>query len=154
MVPIVLGCDSAAVSLKDEILALLKMSGSEVEDLGVQDTSDDTPYPLVAERVARSIIDSGYLKKGILICGTGIGMAIAANKFPGIHAAQVSDVYSAERACLSNNANVITLGARTLGPELAKRLVSEWLQLKFVPGRSSEKIEAIKEIERRNFRHE
>ena len=154
MTSIVLGCDSAAVSLKDEILALLKMSGSEVEDLGVQDTSDDTPYPLVAERVARSIIDSGYLKKGILICGTGIGMAIAANKFPEIHAAQVSDVYSAERACLSNNANVITLGARTLGPELAKRLVSEWLQLEFVPGRSSEKIEAIKEIERRNFRHE
>ena len=92
MVRIILGCDNAAVSLKNEITAFLKSKGVDVEDMGVMDASDETPYPEVAARVAKRIIKSGYADKGILICGTGIGMAIAANKFPGIYAAQVHDV--------------------------------------------------------------
>ncbi|MBL3540434.1 ribose 5-phosphate isomerase B [Aminivibrio sp.] len=153
MVRIILGCDNAAVSLKNEITAFLKSKGVDVEDMGVMDASDETPYPEVAARVAKRIIKSGYADKGILICGTGIGMAIAANKFPGIYAAQVHDVYSAERACLSNNANVITMGARVIGPELAKKLVEEWLPLEFIPGRSSSKLDAIRKIEKENFRN-
>lgn len=152
MVQIVIGCDNAAVSLKKEIVEFLSLQGVAVEDVGVSTQSDDTVYPEVAARLAQSIIGSGYSKKGILLCGTGIGMAIAANKFQGIYAAQVHDVYSAERACLSNNANVITMGARVIGPELAKKLVAEWLPLEFVPGRSSSKIEAIQKIEQKNFR--
>jgi ribose 5-phosphate isomerase B len=153
MAQIVIGCDNAAVSLKNEIVEFLKSQGADVEDIGVAAASDDTPYPEVAARLARIIIAGGYAKKGILLCGTGIGMAISANKFPGIYAAQVHDAYSAERACLSNNANVITMGARVIGPELAKKLVAEWLPLEFVPGRSSSKIEAIRKIESENFRN-
>lgn len=149
---IVVGCDNAAVALKEEIIKLLKSKNVEVEDVGVSSESDETPYPEVAAKLAKSIIASGYTKKGILFCGTGIGMAITANKFPGIYAAQVHDPFSAERSCLSNDANVITMGARVIGVELAKKLVETWLPLKFVPGRSSSKIEAIKAIEKENFR--
>ncbi|NLL37354.1 MAG: RpiB/LacA/LacB family sugar-phosphate isomerase [Fretibacterium sp.] len=149
---LVIGCDNAAVALKEALSAFLKDKGVELEDVGVASSSDETPYPEVAARLAKSIIDSGYSKKGILVCGTGIGMAITANKFPGIYATPVHDSYSAERSCLSNDANVITMGARVIGVELAKKLVGEWLPLKFVPGRSSSKLEAIKKIERENFK--
>jgi len=101
--------------------------------------------------VAQEIIDSDYSKQGILICGTGIGMAITANKFPGIYAAICHDGYSAERARLSNDANIITMGARVIGPELAKSIVTTWLSLEFKPGRSSDKLALIKKFEKDNF---
>ena len=105
---LLMGCDNAAVSFKEKILAFLRGRNVEVEDVGVHSELDEEPYPEVAARLARRIIESGYTKKGVLFCGTGIGMAITANKFPGIYATPVHDVYSAERACLSNDANVIT----------------------------------------------
>ena len=149
---VLMGCDNAAVSFKEKILAFLRDRNVEVEDVGVHSELDEEPYPEVAARLARRIIESGYTKKGVLFCGTGIGMAITANKFPGIYATPVHDVYSAERACLSNDANVITMGARVVGVELAKKLLTEWLSLEFIPGRSSSKLEAIKRIEKENFK--
>ena len=92
---------------------------------------DQTEYPVVAQRAMEKIIASNYSKEGILICGTGIGMAITANKFPGIYAAVCHDNYSAERARLSNNSNVLCMGARIIGPELAKKVLREWLSLEF-----------------------
>ena len=150
---LLIGCDNAAFALKEELLGFLRDMKTDVEDVGVRSASDEEPYPEVAARLAKQIIDSGYSRKGVLLCGTGIGMAIAANKFPGIYATPVHDIYSAERSCLSNDANVITMGARVIGVELAKKLLKEWLSLEFVPGRSSSKIEAIKRIEKENFRN-
>lgn len=149
---IVIGSDDAAFEYKGVITELLEKNGYQVEDLGIDSKDDKTVYPDVAARVARAIIDSGFKKRGILICGTGIGMAMTANKFPGIRAAQVHDVFSAERAALSNDANIITMGARVIGIELAKKLVLAWLPLKFVPGSSTPKLEAIARIEKENFK--
>ncbi|NLG83484.1 MAG: ribose 5-phosphate isomerase B [Firmicutes bacterium] len=143
----VVGCDNAAVGLKKVVLDLLREEGLSYEDVGVHDENDTTIYPLIAEQVARRIIASNYQKEGILLCGTGIGMAITANKFPGIYAAVCHDVYSAERARLSNNTNVICLGARVIGPELARKVLKEWLEKEFVGGPSLVKVEKIKEIE-------
>ena len=152
-VTFVVGCDNAAVELKQELLGVLKAQGLEYEDVGVASTADDTMYPSVAEQVCQRIIDSGYKKEGILVCGTGIGMAITANEFPGIYAAVCHDNYSAERARLSNNTNVICMGARIIGPELAKKVLAEWLQLKFQGGRSQAKVDKIQELESR-FGHD
>ena len=151
MKKIYIGCDNAGMGLKKAIVVFLKAEGVAFEDVGVDSDQDLTMYPLVAELVAQKIIASADQAEGILICGTGIGMAIAANKFPGIYAAVCHDVYSAERARLSNNTNVMTLGARVIGAELAIRLVKEWLQLVFIPGSSSPKLEEIKDLEKRNF---
>lgn len=140
---IVIGCDNAAVGLKKEIEKLLDMLGYEYEDIGVAMAEDQTAYPIVAQRLCQVIIDSEYEKLGILVCGTGIGMAMTANKFPGIFAAVCHDNYSAERAKLSNNANVLCMGARIVGVELAKKITKEWLSLEFVDGRSTSKVEAM-----------
>ncbi|AUS96055.1 ribose 5-phosphate isomerase B [Clostridium thermosuccinogenes] len=148
---IVIGCDNAAFDLKMQITKMLKQDGVEYEDVGVYSVSDEKMYPLIAKEVAERIIESGYKKEGILLCGTGIGMAITANKYRGIYAAVCHDIYSAERARLSNNTNVITMGARVIGCELAKKIVKEWLKLEFKPGSSSPKIEKIYEIEKSNF---
>jgi ribose 5-phosphate isomerase B len=147
--PLVIGCDNAAFRLKQEIMAFLDSQGYIYEDIGVNSEDDETMYPSIAEGVAKEIMSSGYSKEGILLCGTGIGMAITANKFPGVYAAVCHDNYSAERARLSNNANVICMGARVIGPELAKKILTEWLSLRFLGGRSLPKVAKIKEIEGR-----
>lgn len=152
MKTIVIGCDNAAVDLKLNIIKLLKAHEIPFEDVGVYSSGDEEIYPLVAKKLANSIIDSGYEKEGILVCGTGIGMAIAANKFPGIYAAVCHDIYSAERARLSNNTNVMTMGARVIGTELALKIVKEWLYQEFKPGSSTSKIAKIKEFEITNFK--
>ncbi|NLZ45042.1 MAG: RpiB/LacA/LacB family sugar-phosphate isomerase [Clostridia bacterium] len=121
-------------------------------DVGVNSPDDETIYPLIAEKVVKEIINSNYEKQGILLCGTGIGMAITANKFPGIYAAVCHDAYAAERARLSNNVNVFCMGARIIGPELAKKVLKEWLNLEFKGGRSLPKVTKISEIERSNFK--
>src|SRR5690606_2736485 len=99
---------------------------TQVKDFGTF-SSQPVDYPDVAEEVANAIV-RGECERGILLCGTGLGMAIAANKVPGIRAATCHDVYSAERAQKSNNAQILTLGARVIGPELAKKVVSAWLE--------------------------
>ena len=117
------------------------------EDVGVTSAVDNTFYPNIAERVCKAIIDSGYSKIGILICGTGIGMSITANKFPGIFASVCHDSYSAERSKLSNNCNVLCMGARVIGTELAKKITKEWLSLEFVDGSSTPKVKAMRDID-------
>ena len=96
--------------------------------------------------------NSGYQKHGVLICGTGLGMAMTANKFKGIRAGVCHDVFSAERLKLSNDGNVICMGERVIGAELAKRILEKWLELEFVDCASTSKVEAIKEIEGENLK--
>ncbi|MHB8065351.1 MAG: RpiB/LacA/LacB family sugar-phosphate isomerase [Ruminiclostridium sp.] len=152
MKEIVIGCDNSAVGLKEEVKKLLSSMDIIYEDVGVNDETDQELYPNIAVKVANKIIESGYKKEGILICGTGIGMAISANKFKRIYASVCHDIYSTQRAKLSNNANIMTLGARVIGTELAKTLVKEWVSLEFKPGRSTPKVERIVSIEDENLK--
>ena len=149
---LVIGCDNAALALKKIIFEMLDDNGVPYTDVGVFDSQDATMYPDVAKKVATAIIESGYKKEGMLFCGTGIGMAIAANKFRGIYAAVCHDTFSAERARLSNDTNVLTMGARVIGPELAKRIVREWLSLEFKESSSTPKVNRIREFESVNFK--
>ncbi|MFQ3619402.1 MAG: RpiB/LacA/LacB family sugar-phosphate isomerase [Spirochaetales bacterium] len=144
MKPIALGWDPNAKEMRDAVKSVLTELGHEVEDYG----SEDPIYANVAIRVAEAVA-SGKHERGILICGTGIGMSIAANKVHGAYAALVSDAYSAERAALSNDANIITLGAQTLGIEHAKVLVKVWMSNYYKPGgRSEPKVSRIKEYDK------
>jgi ribose 5-phosphate isomerase B len=154
MKELVIGCDNAAVALKEELKIFLLETGIPFTDIGVVTADDEAAYPLIAEKVAGEIISSGFKKEGLLICGTGIGMAITANKFPGIYAAVCHDNYSAERARLSNNSNVLCMGARIIGPELAKKVLKEWLQLEFLGGRSASKVQIIADIEKKTFKEQ
>jgi len=136
-----IGCDEAAGDLKETIKAHLLAAHHEVEDFG---TFDNQPvlYPDVAIKVAEAVA-AGTYERAVLLCGTGIGMAISANKVPGVRAAQTHDTYSAERASRSNDAQIITLGARVVGPELAKAIVDKFLESSFDGGRSQLKIDRI-----------
>ena len=147
----VIGCDNAAVELKNIIKDLLIEKGIKVTDIGVNDSNDSKFYPSIAKDVCNEIINSGYEKRGILICGTGIGMAMTANKFKGIRASVCHDNYSAERSVLSNNGNVLCMGARVIGPELAKKIVKEWITLEFKDGSSTPKVEEIIMYENQNM---
>ena len=149
---IIIGCDNAAVQMKNAVKKLLAEKGVNVLDKGCFSEDDGIYYPNVAKAVCEEIIAGGFQKRGILICGTGIGMAMAANKFKGIRAAVCHDNYSAERSILSNNGNVLCMGARVIGIELAKKIVSEWITLNFTDGSSTPKVEAICAIETQTFR--
>jgi ribose 5-phosphate isomerase B len=142
---IAIGCDEAACGLRDIIKAHLLAQGHEVGDFG---TFNNEPvlYPDVGFKVAEAIM-AGQYERGILLCGTGIGMAISANKVPGIRAAQCHDTFSAERASRSNNAQIITLGARVIGPELAKVVVDRFLQSTYDGGNSAPKVDRIAQYE-------
>ena len=144
---IAIGCDEAAFDLKEIIKSYLKEQGAEVEDYGVYNT-DPVLYPDIAVKVAKAVADNKH-DRGVLICGTGIGMAISANKVPGIRAAQAHDTYSAERARKSNDAQILTMGARVVGPELAKAIVQAWLESEFQGGGSQPKVDLIMEYERK-----
>jgi len=148
----VIGAAAAGVELKEVLKEMMDEEGVEYEDVGLDSADEDVYYPSVSKRVAERIIASNYEKEGIIICGTGIGVAMTANKFPKIYAAQVYDTFASERACLSNDANVITLGSRITGPELAKKIVKEWLGLEFTPGRSTPKVKEIYAIEKENLK--
>ena len=148
-ISIAIGCDHNGLELKNVIIQLLKEKEIEFEDYGTM-TKDPVDYPDIAEKVAGSILQ-GKHNRGILICGTGLGMAIAANKVRGIRAATCHDIYSAERARKSNNAQILTMGSQIIGPELAKKLVGAWLVSEFQGGRSERKVRKIMEIEKRNF---
>ncbi len=143
---IAIGCDEAAFELKEIIKSYLKEQGAEVEDYGVYNT-DPVLYPDIAVKVATAVADAKH-DRGVLICGTGIGMAISANKVPGIRAAQAHDTYSAERARKSNDAQILTMGARVVGPELAKSIVQSWLESDFQGGGSQPKVDRIMQYER------
>ena len=121
--------DHGGFAMKQLLIDHLKESSVEFEDLGCY-SEDSVDYPVYAEKAARGVADGVY-ERAILICGTGIGMSIAANKIPGIRAALCSDCYSAEMTRLHNDSNVLCLGGRTLGIELAKRIVDIWLETPF-----------------------
>ena len=142
---IALGCDEAAFQLKENIRAYLEKQGHAVKDYGVYNT-EPSLYPNIALEVSSAVAD-GKQQRAILLCGTGIGMAITANKVPGIRAAVCHDVYSAERARKSNDCQVMALGARVVGEEYAKSLVDTWLRSDFEGGKSTAKVERMKEIE-------
>ncbi|MCC7228358.1 MAG: ribose 5-phosphate isomerase B [Burkholderiaceae bacterium] len=140
-----IGCDEAAYDLKQVIKQHLVDTGHDVTDFG---THDGKPvlYPNIAFALAEDVA-RGTFPRGLLLCGTGIGMAISANKVPGIRAAQCHDTYSAERASRSNDAQIMTIGARVVGPELAKAIVDSWLNSTFDGGRSQPKVDLISEYE-------
>ena len=143
--------DSVGVSLVDVLVPHLKgLKDVEVTDLSKSPTgATGEYYANIAERVALAIL-AGEFDRGILACGTGIGVAMSANKVPGIRAAQTHDTYSAERAAKSNNAHIITLGARVVGPELAKAIVNAWLASEFDPqGPSAANVAAVDELDRK-----
>lgn len=131
---IAIGCDPNAQEAKEKIIQYIEDRGyGEIDDFG----SDDSIYAHVAEAVAEAVAAKKY-DRGILICGTGIGVSIAANKVKGAYAALISDIYSAKRARLSNDANIACLGAFTLGDKLREELVDAFLSHEFIPGCSSQ----------------
>lgn len=148
MKSIALGCDPNAAWMKDEVKAELEELGYSWEDYG----GTDKIYANVAFEVAEAVA-SGKHERGILICGTGIGVSIAANKVPGAYCALVNNAYQAERAVKSNNANLIALGSQVLGDKLARALVRIWMSSEWVPGgRSEPKVHRIYEYEEKNKR--
>jgi ribose 5-phosphate isomerase B len=141
MKKVAIGCDPNASRLKEAVKKHLTDLGYEWEDFG----SDDPIYANVAIEVAEAVA-AGRFYRGILICGTGIGVCIAANKVPGAYAALCADPYSTERSIKSNNANIMTFGAQVMGEELAKTLVTIWMKSEYAPGgRSEPKIRRIYE---------
>ena len=134
---IVVGADDAGYAYKEVLRELLETDPrvDEVIDIGV-DADETTPYPRVAVTAA-SRVARGDADRALLVCGTGLGVAIAANKVRGIRAVTAHDSYSVERSVLSNDAQVLTMGARVIGIELAKKLVGEWLGLRFDPSSPS-----------------
>ena len=143
---IAIGCDEAAYGLKETLKAMLQAQGHDVQDYGTRE-GETAAYPDVAFAVAEAVA-AGRHPRAVLLCGTGIGMAISANKVAGVRAAQCHDSYSAERARKSNDAQVICMGARVIGPELAKSILSAWLASEFEGGRSASKVERIAAYER------
>lgn len=140
---IAFGSDPNATEFKNILFNYVKAKGFECEDLG----SDDPIYANVAIRVATEVAGGKY-DRGILICGTGIGVCIAANKVPGAYAALVNNIYQAQRAQLSNNANIITMGSQVTGIEVAKMMVDEYLRCTFDPeSRSMPKVQRIYDYE-------
>ncbi|MFD1848827.1 ribose 5-phosphate isomerase B [Oceanobacillus bengalensis] len=148
-----IGSDHNAFELKETIKHFLADTEHEVVDYGCY-SEDAVDYPDVAFEVSEAISE-GKVERGILICGTGIGVCIAANKYPGIRAALAHDVYSAERAQLSNNAQILTLGSQIIGPEAAKKVVDAYLSVAWAEG-SKRKVDKIVEKEQefvsQNFR--
>jgi ribose 5-phosphate isomerase B len=147
---VAIGADNAGANMKNALKAQLEADPRvDVVDFGVPDASDDRAYPHVGIDVAQAVA-RGEARRGLLVCGTGIGMAISANKVPGIRATVAHDSYSVERSVLSNDCQVLTLGARVVGLELAKRLVDEWLGYEFdQTSPSAAKVAVISEFEER-----
>lgn len=147
---IVVAGDSVGITLAEVLAEHLRgCSGVEVTDLSRAPEVTGAYYANIAERAAQAIL-AGEYERGVLCCGTGIGMAISANKVPGIRAAQTHDTFSAERAAKSNDAHIITLGARVVGSELAKSIVNAWLASDFdTAGPSAGNVEAIGALDRK-----
>ena len=144
MKPIALGCDPNATWLKEEVMEELTALGYEYQDYG----SEDPIYANVAIEVAEAVA-SGKHDRGVLFCGTGIGVSISANKVPGAYCALVNNCYQAERAAKSNNANLIAMGSQVLGDKLARTLVRVWMESEYTPGgRSQPKVQRITDYEK------
>lgn len=143
---VVIGCDHAAVDMKNDVISELRSKGYEVTDVGTY-TNDSCDYPVIARQVCKKIQDGSH-EKGILICGTGIGMSMAANKHRGIRAACCSETYSAKLTRLHNNANVLCFGARVVGLGTALQLVETFLTTEYEGGRHQRRVDLVHEIEK------
>ena len=148
---VVIDCDDAGSELKRILIEYMRSLGIEAVDLDALG-KQKVDYPDIAFNLAKRIAARDF-ERGILICGTGLGMAMVANKVPGVFAGTCHDVYSAERLRKSNDAQVMTLGARVIGPELAKTIVSAWVKSEFEPGRSSPKVARMRELEQKSMQH-
>ena len=142
---IVFGCDHAGFALKETVVNHLKELGHEVVDVGCY-SPERVDYPVIGEKAARKVA-SGECELGVLICGTGIGISMAANRVRGIRAAACSDTYSAELTRRHNNANIIAFGARVVGPGLACAIVDAFLNAKFEGGRHAARVELMDKIQ-------
>ena len=143
---IAIGCDHGVFSLKNVIIDFLKENNYEYKDFGTFD-ENSVDYPDIADKVCKAITD-GDCNCGILVCGTGIGMNMCANKHRGIRAAQCSDTFSAKMTRQHNDANVLTLGGRVIGPELAKCIVNEFLTNSFLGGRHKIRVDKLMNVEK------
>ncbi len=141
---IAIGCDHGGYALKLELIKYLKEHNIEFTDYGCN--GEPVDYPDIAEKVCKEIV-AGKAEKGVLICGTGIGISMAANKIKGIRAALCSDWYSAKYTRLHNDANVICMGGRTIGPGLAAELLDVFLNTEFEGGRHAVRVDKIKKLE-------
>ena len=142
---IAIGNDHAAVELKKTIMEYVESMGHEVTNFGT-DSSESCNYPEYGEKVANAVA-SGKFDCGILICGTGVGISLAANKVKGIRACVCSEPYTAKLSRMHNNSNILAFGARVVGSELAKMIVDEWLNASFEGGRHQRRVDMIMDIE-------
>jgi ribose 5-phosphate isomerase B len=147
---IVIGSDHGGFELKEAIKALLQERGIAVEDMGTND-GNSVDYPDFGERVARKV-SGGEAEKGVLVCGTGIGMSIVANKFPGVRAALAADAYMAKMAKQHNNANILVLGGRVIDENEASEMVATWLDTEFEGGRHQGRLDKIAALEKELYK--
>ena len=143
--PIVIGAEHMGLPLKNAIRDYLVKKGYQVDDMGVN-AADPVDYPDVGAQLAEAVAAGSY-ERGILVCGTGAGMAIVANKVPGVRAVAVQDPYTAERAVASNNAQIVTFGSQIIGPQVAEKLIDIWLESEFQGGRSAPKVAKIDNLD-------
>lgn len=144
-----LGCDHGGYNLKEEIKKHLEARGIEFIDYGTRNGIDSVDYPIYGEKVANAVI-SKEVDYGIVCCGTGIGISLAANKVSGIRCAVVSDTFSAKMSKAHNNANMLSLGERVLGRGLAIEIVDTWLDTEFEGERHLRRVNMINDIEKKN----
>src|ERR671935_1638468 len=143
MTAIAVGADEAGAPLKERLTAFMRQKGYEIKDYG---NGTEVDYPDVAAEVAEAVA-RGEHDRALLVCGTGLGMAITANKVHGVRAVTAHDSYSAERARKSNNAQVLTMGARVIAPEAAEMVLAHWLHSEFEGGRSAPKVEKMNQVD-------
>ncbi|MDG3086555.1 ribose 5-phosphate isomerase B [Vibrio hannami] len=142
---IAIGCDHVGIEHKELVISHLESKGIQVIDLGAQ-SAERTDYPQYGLAVANAVV-KGDVDLGVLICGTGVGISLAANKVPGIRAVVCSDPYTAALSKEHNNTNILSFGSRVVGIELAKMIIDSWLNAEFEGGRHQNRINQIKEIE-------
>ena len=142
-----IGNDHSAVEMKQEVMKFLQDLGYEVVNYGT-DSTESCNYPVYGEKVARAVV-AKEVDLGIVICGTGVGISLAANKVKGIRAVVCSEPYSARLSRQHNNTNILAFGARVVGIELAKMIIEEWLNAEFEGGRHQERVNMIMDIENR-----
>ncbi len=142
------GCDHVAIELKNIVMDHLKEKGYECIDFGTHDPDVRVNYPEYGLKVAEALM-RGEIDKGVLICGTGVGISLAANKVPGIRAAVCSEPYTARLTVQHNNANIIAMGARVIGSETAKMIVDEFFSAEFEGGRHADRVQVIYDIEKK-----
>ena len=148
---IAIGSDHAGFGLKEDVLRLLKSLNADIVDCGTN-TTESVDYPDFGARVSE-LVSSGEVKRGILICGTGLGMSMVANKYPNVRASLCNDLFSAKMSRMHNDANILVLGGRVIGKDLAAEIVKVWLTTPFEGERHLKRLQKIKKIEEKLKTH-